>query len=713
MSGETPHSHRFINSPPSGRGLSVRLVGGLVVLIVLISLISVYVIWFQGRPMLESLSRQKQAQLGQNITLAVGQQLRLIEGIAQSMAHVAVSLPEDNKAKAIESVIPSILNQLGSNTVIAGGGIWPEPFAFDEAKERGSFFWGRDQYGKLRYYDDYNDANGPGYHSEEWYVPARFVGGDGVYWSKSYTDPYSLQPMVTCAVPMYKEGRFVGAASVDLKLDEVSKTLERIAFDDNQYAFVVDRNNKLIAFPDTKLALTYRKTRGKRTPDFVYLSELANQEALFLPIAQALDQLEYSQFIEGKRAQQNPAQYVKELDFSSYQIDQNEARRIAAHIWSMQSVHNHYPIEVASFVVEEDYFLKEPVSVIVYQMPLANWKVVTVFKQAINREISDTISLRLVMYLGLAILCFGVAAYIVLSKGILQRLKRMSGQLQAAVENETLANIELDYRDNDELGSLVYWFNRRSAQVETARTQAEKANKAKTDFLAKMSHEFRTPLNSIIGFNRRLLKNLGPSLEPKYLEALHAINRSALHQLDMINDILDHSAIESGAINLRLGHESVNELIDLVSLQNKDLVEGKGLQFLVEKLNQDKKLVCDSKKLVQALSNLISNAVKATDSGCIKLIADESVMMGRSAVTFTVSDTGIGISDEDKKRIFKPFSQIDSRISTPGTGLGLYLTRYYIDLHGGEISLKSQIDEGAEFSVTLPLAGPMGAVSVG
>lgn len=700
---------QYPDAPPPTKmnGLSVRLVGGLVALIALICGVSFYVIWCQGRPLLANLAQYSQTQLGQNITLALGQELSMIEGITKSMASIAVQLPKGEPV--FHNAYPAILNQLGQDSVIAGGGIWPEEYAFNPSEKRHSFFWGRNAEDQLEFYNDYNEPEGDGYHTKEWYVPAHLLPSNSVYWSRSYTDPYSLQPMVTCTAPMLKADRFVGVATVDLMLDGVSSILDSLS-DEGSYAFVVDRNNKFISFPQPELVLTYRQEAGKRTPDFMYVSELADKNPVFLRMAEELDGLEYRQFMSVRESHSDYDQYVKTLDASSDQINLDEARRISSHLWLLQYSQSKSPVEMLRFSIDSDLILKEKVSVIVFQMPMTNWKVVTVFKQSHSQAVTNSISYRLILSIMLSVILFGLVAYVALKGGILKRLKIMSYQLQLAFEKGSVEGVELNYGDADELGALVYWFNRRTAQVDSARKQAEKANQDKTDFLAKMSHEFRVPLNAIIGFSHRLRIKLNGKVDDLSMEALNSIYRSAEHQLDLINDILDHGTIESGVVKIRLGHESVNGIIDSVVAKEREVVVGKKLTFTVQHLPVDENIYCDKNKISQVLSNLISNSVKATEQGGITLSVVNSNCNDRASVSFSVVDSGIGIQVKDQSKLFKPFSQLDSCISTSGTGLGLFLSRHFVNLHDGDITLSSNpdVEPGATFTVRLPLDGPVG-----
>lgn len=148
-----------------------------------------------GKNLLAQQAYKQVALSGQNIVSELGNRTALAESLATALANLGEKLPvEDDLTK---TVTEHVMNYEGTEAFIAGGGIWPEPFKYDPAVERHSFFWGRNSNGKLEFYDDYNNPDGPGYHHEEWYVPAKYLKPGQAFWSKSYMDPYSYQPMVT------------------------------------------------------------------------------------------------------------------------------------------------------------------------------------------------------------------------------------------------------------------------------------------------------------------------------------------------------------------------------------------------------------------------------------------------------------------------------------------------------------------------------------
>ena len=230
-------------------------------------------------------------------------------------------------------------------------------------------------------------------------------------------------------------------------------------------------------------------------------------------------------------------------------------------------------------------------------------------------------------------------------------------------------------------------------QLKLAIEDARNANKAKSIFLARMSHELRTPLNAILGFSNLLSKSSNINVNEK--ENLQTIRKSANYLLNIINEILELSKIEAGKIevfpktfNL---HETIKEIEALFLFRSN----AKGLEFNIRYAsNLPKFVTLDEQRLRQVLINLLSNSLKFTTKGKIDLYIYESM----NKLFFEVSDTGIGISKDDLKIIFKPFEQIrEENYNKNGTGLGLSITKELISLMGGSISAKSEKQKGSQF----------------
>lgn len=227
---------------------------------------------------------------------------------------------------------------------------------------------------------------------------------------------------------------------------------------------------------------------------------------------------------------------------------------------------------------------------------------------------------------------------------------------------------------------------------------ANAGNKAKSDFLSQMSHEIRTPMNAVLGMSRIAMES--ENLE-EIRTCLRNVEASGTHLLGIINDILDISKIEAGKMELELSDFDLPELISNVSNMIGFAAAGKGLLF-VREISADipKMLHSDSKRLRQVLINLLNNAIKFTSKGKVTL----ELSAGNSMLHFKVSDTGIGIKEEDRGRLFGAFEQLDrvANRGVSGTGLGLMITKSIVDLMGGSITLDSVYGEGTTFYVDIP-----------
>jgi len=234
-----------------------------------------------------------------------------------------------------------------------------------------------------------------------------------------------------------------------------------------------------------------------------------------------------------------------------------------------------------------------------------------------------------------------------------------------------------------------------------AKEATEAANRAKSEFLANMSHELRTPLNSIIGFSQILQNEAFGPLNPTQLEYLNNIRESGDHLLNMVNDILDLSKIEAGRLVLEKKPFNFKEMIDRALLIVQSLAMKRNLNLIVDIDPEAGWLVGDEVRLKQVVFNLLTNAVKFTDPGGKIGICTQP---DGNRLVFTVWDEGIGIEEEYLDAIFQPFEQVrvSRNANEGGTGLGLSISRRIVELHQGDIKVRSQKGLGSRFTVTLP-----------
>ncbi|NJD90303.1 MAG: hypothetical protein FIA91_02105 [Geobacter sp.] len=256
--------------------------------------------------------------------------------------------------------------------------------------------------------------------------------------------------------------------------------------------------------------------------------------------------------------------------------------------------------------------------------------------------------------------------------------------------------------------NIVDDLNAKTEELEEANSKLKEMDRLKSLFIASMSHELRTPLNSIIGFSSILHDEWTGPVNAKQKENLAIILRSGNHLLSLINDVIDVSKIEAGRIEFVAEEFDLHDLIDeAVTLVRKD-IEAKGLDLQIDSLHQP--MFTDKRRLLQCVLNLLSNAVKFTQQGGItvpaRLVPDDNNGESGTIAEISVADTGLGISENDMKRMFQPFVRLISPLQAtiPGTGLGLYLTRKLaLEILKGDLLLTSDLGKGSKFTLRIPV----------
>ncbi|MFH0976468.1 MAG: ATP-binding protein [Spirochaetota bacterium] len=290
----------------------------------------------------------------------------------------------------------------------------------------------------------------------------------------------------------------------------------------------------------------------------------------------------------------------------------------------------------------------------------------------------------------------------ILNEGLEERVRERT----AEIRNEIAERIKAEEELKKYQAHLTELVKERTEKLEVAVAAADEANRAKSDFLANMSHELRTPLNSIIGFSEVLQDSMFGDLNEKQLSYLHYIESSSHHLLDLINDILDLSKVEAGKMELEVSSMNVNETAQMaISMVCEKAIKHRIDLSLKIEPDADISLEADQRKIKQVLFNLLSNAVKFTpDGGKVALLIGRTHPENDSLMV-TVTDTGVGIKPEEIGKLFQEFTQLESSLEKryEGTGLGLALSKKLVELHGGEISVKSEFGKGSSFSFTIPL----------
>ncbi|MBW4634214.1 MAG: response regulator [Iphinoe sp. HA4291-MV1] len=275
-----------------------------------------------------------------------------------------------------------------------------------------------------------------------------------------------------------------------------------------------------------------------------------------------------------------------------------------------------------------------------------------------------------------------------------QELLRAMEELRKREEQLTQLNRELE--DTNRGVVALY------AELDEKADSLQKANELKTRFLSNMSHEFRTPLNSVVSLSRILLDRMDGPLTTEQEKQVRFMQKAAEGLLDLVNDLLDISKVEAGKIDVHPSDFKVSDLFaTLRGMLRPLLAHNTSVALVFEEPVDIAPLHTDEGKVAQILRNFISNGLKYTEQGEVRLAA----VMAGNTVTFSVTDTGIGIAPEDQKRIFDEFIQIESKLQkkVKGTGLGLPLSRKLAELLGGSIWVTSEVGKGSTFFASIPL----------
>ena len=361
--------------------------------------------------------------------------------------------------------------------------------------------------------------------------------------------------------------------------------------------------------------------------------------------------------------------------------------------------------------------------------PLAGWKLVLVVPEAIILEpVVQMAWQTLQIGLGGVLLAVVLATFVARRfSGPVLRLRAASSALQEGeFKNLQLSNL---VRRKDELGDLARTFEtmaerirdreqklaewnlnlestvaERTSELAHAVKMAEAANRTKSAFLANMSHELRTPMNAIIGYSEMLAEEAVEVGQEGFVPDLHKIQSAGKHLLELINDVLDLSKIESGKMTLYCENIDIAGMIRDIESTMLPAVQKNGNTLTVEMPDDIGVMHSDLTKIRQTLFNLLSNAAKFTKAGKIQIAISTQLYRRRQFITFAISDTGIGIKPAQLERLFEPFTQADESTTRKygGTGLGLAISRRFCRMLGGDIEARSKLRKGSTFTVTLP-----------
>jgi len=492
-------------------------------------------------------------EIGSHIVSEISQHISVAETLTRNLAAVGETLPKD--PQLFHKVIPKILDTKENQKLIAGGGVWPEPQKFTAGIIRRSFFWGRDNAGNLQYFDQYNDTGSAGYHSEDWYVGGRYNRPGECLWSKSYMDPYTLAPMVTCTVAMFEQQEFTGNVTVDVSLQQLKSILREGSAKLSGYAYAVDRNNKLLSFPDEQLTKIAKQGNQNLTQEYITVNDLAKKQPSFQVVASVLSELNQSlihSLVDKKH------QLAKDISMQSNQISLLEAQLMVANLSILRVQEQSTNFTTTSVISEHDFILAEPANVSVFVIPKTLWKVIVVTPQkvAINSasKVADLIFVLLIATMIIA----AFLGFIYFRRSLIVPIYQMVKQLQGPEKGDKLAQTEwLDDKRQDEFGLLAYHFNQSKMALDKnnhdLKLQINERKQAEQKLKHLALHDPLTGLPNRLLFQDRLQQAIAMSDRDEHKFAVFFMD---LDNFKLINDTMGHEAGDEllKQVSLRLAH---------------------------------------------------------------------------------------------------------------------------------------------------------------
>lgn len=570
---------------------------GLSLLFLLMIAATYMVVDFIAKDYLIQKNKELIDETGLHIVSEISQHISIAETLTRNLAAAGEKLPKD--PAIFYKVIPQMLDIKENKDFIVGGGIWPEPQKFTSGVERRSFFWGRDNFGKLQYFDQYNDIKGSGYHFEEWYVPSRYSKSGECIWSKSYMDPYTLAPMVTCTVPMFTDNQFSGNATVDVSLKQLKSILHQGSAKLGGYAYAVDRNNKFLSFPDDNLTKITSQDNNNLTLEYITANQLAKKISVFQTVANKLTDINHS-FI-GSITEEN-RQLAKDITEQSKQISSIDAKLIVANMLSMRNQTNIHSNKTMSVTSKQDYLLGEPVNVSIFMIPKTMWKIVVVTPQQVATSSASEVSNLILMLLIAIMIIAAFFGFVYCKQSLIVPIYQMVNQLQQSPENDKEHQRKLlDDRRHDEFGLLAYHFNQSQMALDSNNRDLKLQINERKEVEKKLKHlALHDPLTGLpnrILFQDRLQQSIGFSNRHQEKFAVFFMD---LDNFKIINDTMGHDTGDKLLKQVSTRLSSTARETDTVAR-----LGGDEFAFIINKINVAENAVIFANRLNKVLKKPI------------------------------------------------------------------------------------------------------------
>ena len=523
-----------------------------------------------------------------------------------------------------------------------------------------------------------------------WYITAVEAGEPT--WSEIYPSTNLLIPELSAVMPIYSStGELTGVLGSELTLKHINSFLNGLKIGQSGQAFIMERDGELVASSTSEAIFTVVDGRTKRIFAQNSSNPLIRATARYL-----FAELNNIEQLEG----------IRDLRFKF-----NDEKQLVQ-IRSLKD-RNGIDFLVVIAIPESDFMaeisannrttlllcLASLLAAILLGLITSGWitrpirRLSAASKAIANGDLDQTVEVKGVNELNVLAQSFNQMA---------NQLRLSFAQLDTANQKLAKTNQELEQR----VAQRTHELQIAKEQAEESQKTAELANKAKSTFLANMSHELRTPLNAILGFTQIMQRDRAAT--QKQLENLSIINRSSEHLLALINDVLDMSKIEAGRIALNSSSFNLDVLLNNTEEMLEFVAEAKELRLLFDKHPDLPQYIrTDERKLRQVLINLLNNALKFTTEGGVTLRV-KSDAADIYHLVFEIEDTGAGIAPEELDTLFEAFTQTETgRNSEEGTGLGLPISRKFVQLMGGDVAVSSQLGVGTVFKFDIAAEPPL------
>ena len=595
--------------------------------------VSAYSIDHLIQPLLEKETRKLVIRVGSEMVSGVRQQLLIAKTLTISLASVASQLPKEEKIH--KALIPQVFNSGELKSFIAGGGVWPEPFLFNAKKERRSFFWGRNKENILEYYDDYNDPKEAGYHYEEWYVPTKYIKKDHVYWSKSYSDPYSHQAMVTSAAPIYRGKDLYGVSTIDVKLKGIKNLLNKQVESVGGYAFMVDRHGQFISFPEQKNG---SHVVGKT--EFSNITELAKQQVSYKQFKDEIEKNKQARVISS-----DDVWLAEKIAKESNQINSDEAEAITSIIVSpVQENNQHF---ITAFQIENDAIYQAEATGILFTIPGTYWYLGVVVPKHVFYSSVVIIMQQMAKYQLIVVVIFMFVLVFILHRLVERPLKSIIKQIQESIKSNSYQFIEYDKRN--ELGVLSTWFNIRTELLKKSEKQLRDKTVLLQNALSSVNAGtlFYHVKQDELSWDKRSYDIF--DVDPNSFENVFESWRQCVHYDDineaetsfytaLYDKTVDIFEMEYRIVTQRKQERWVQVSIEILRDENGYAVSCSGLHFdITQKKEKDKKLA-ESERRFHTLFDLLPDSIVLIDRKTFQLLEFNSAahrLLGYNRDEFT------------------------------------------------------------------------------